>query len=113
MTLRRRSAVRPVVLGGSMGAVVGGSGVEGRLIRVGFEVGLRAAGPTDVPAVAAVWAAGWRDGHLGHVPAALVAARTGESFGVRAGERVADTTVAVVDGVVAGFVMVVGEEVEQ
>ncbi|WP_274622877.1 GNAT family N-acetyltransferase [Paractinoplanes aksuensis] len=74
---------------------------------------LRAAEPEDAPAVAAVWAAGWRDGHVGHVPEALVRARTERSFGVRAGERVADTTVAVVDGVVAGFVMVVAEEVEQ
>jgi GNAT superfamily N-acetyltransferase len=32
---------------------------------------------------------------------------------VRAGERVGDTTVAVVEGAVAGFVMVVGDEVEQ
>jgi GNAT superfamily N-acetyltransferase len=43
----------------------------------------------------------------------VVAVRTEESFGVRALERLADTTVAVVDGVVAGFVMVLGDEVEQ
>ncbi|WP_250008535.1 GNAT family N-acetyltransferase [Actinoplanes sp. M2I2] len=74
---------------------------------------LRAARQGDAPAVAAIWAAGWRDGHLGNVPDALVAARTPESFEVRAAARSADTTVAVVDGVVAGFVMVVGDEVEQ
>ncbi|HWD84021.1 MAG TPA: GNAT family N-acetyltransferase [Kribbella sp.] len=74
---------------------------------------VRRAVAADAEAIAAIWYAGWRDGHLGHVPAALVAVRTEESFWTRAGERIADTTVAVVDGVVAGFVMVVGDEVEQ
>ncbi|MFF0343356.1 GNAT family N-acetyltransferase [Kribbella sp. NPDC004875] len=69
------------------------------------------AGDADV--VAGIWYAGWRDGHLGHVPEELVAARTEESFWARAAERVADTTVAVVGGEIAGFVMVVGDEVEQ
>lgn len=67
----------------------------------------------DADAVAAIWYAGWRDGHLGHVPDALVAVRTEESFWTRAAERIADTTVAVVGDAVAGFVMVVGDEVEQ
>jgi len=39
--------------------------------------------------------------------------RTEESFVTRAGDRIGDATVAVVDGAVAGFVMVVGDEVEQ
>ncbi|HET6738275.1 MAG TPA: GNAT family N-acetyltransferase [Kribbella sp.] len=67
----------------------------------------------DAGAIAAIWFAGWRDGHLGHVPDALVAVRTEESFWTRAAERIADTTVAVVADEVAGFVMVVGDEVEQ
>ncbi|MET9318544.1 GNAT family N-acetyltransferase [Kribbella sp. NPDC003505] len=67
----------------------------------------------DAEAVAAIWYAGWRDGHLGHVPDELVAVRTEESFWTRAAERIADTTVAVVGDEVAGFVMVVGDEVEQ
>lgn len=74
---------------------------------------LRPAGPADAEAVAAIWYAGWGDGHLGHVPDELVAIRTKESFWTRAAERVADTTVAVVGDEVAGFVMVVGDEVEQ
>lgn len=75
---------------------------------------LRPAEPADAAAVAEIWRSGWIDGHLGHVPEELVAVRTPESFVVRAGERVADTTVAVVGGRgVAGFVMVVGDEVEQ
>ncbi|MFC8516705.1 GNAT family N-acetyltransferase [Streptomyces sp. NPDC057257] len=74
---------------------------------------LRPAGPADATAVARIWLAGWRDGHLGHVPEELVAARTPESFAVRAAERVGDTEVAVVGGILGGFVMVVEDEVEQ
>jgi GNAT superfamily N-acetyltransferase len=67
----------------------------------------------DVPAVAEVWFHAWRDGHLGHVPAALEALRTRESFVPRAAARVAGTVVADVDGEVAGFVTVTGDEVEE
>jgi GNAT superfamily N-acetyltransferase len=74
---------------------------------------IRRAEAGDAAAVAEIWYGGWQDGHLGHVPEALVAIRTEESFGVRAAQRVGDTTVAVRDGEVAGFVMVVGDEVEQ
>jgi GNAT superfamily N-acetyltransferase len=74
---------------------------------------VRPAEPADADAVAAIWYAGWGDGHLGHVPDELVAIRTKESFWTRAADRVADTTVAVVGEQVAGFVMVVGDEVEQ
>ncbi|WP_458244001.1 N-acetyltransferase family protein [Streptomyces sp. MAI_2237] len=74
---------------------------------------LRPATAADVPAVAAIWRTGWRDGHLGHVPDELVALRTPESFTARAAERVVDTVVAVAGGEVAGFVVVVGDEVEQ
>ncbi|WP_250037302.1 GNAT family N-acetyltransferase [Paractinoplanes maris] len=88
-------------------------GGVGRSDQVGAAVVLRPARPGDAEVVAVIWAAGWRDGHLGHVPDALVEARTLASFSVRASERVSDTTVAVVDGVVAGFVMVVADEVEQ
>jgi ribosomal protein S18 acetylase RimI-like enzyme len=76
-------------------------------------VTLRPAGPEDAPAVAEIWRSGWRDGHLGHVPDELVAARTPASFDTRAAERVGDTVVAIVDDAVAGFVMVVDDEVEQ
>jgi GNAT superfamily N-acetyltransferase len=74
---------------------------------------LRPATPDDAPAVARIWYDGWRDGHLGHVAEELVAVRTRESFDQRAAARVGDTVVATVDGAVAGFVMVVGDEVEQ
>ena len=74
---------------------------------------IRPATSQDAAAVAAIWRDGWRDGHLGFVPDALVAVRTDESFDTRAVNRVDDTTVAVVGQEVAGFVMVVGDEVEQ
>ncbi len=74
---------------------------------------IRPATSQDAAAVAAIWRDGWRDGHLGFVPDALVAVRTDESFDTRAVNRVGDTTVAVVGQEVAGFVMVVGDEVEQ
>ena len=77
------------------------------------EVSLRPATPEDADAVAQIWREGWRDGHLGHVPDALVTVRTPESFTQRAADRVGDTTLAVVDDDVAGFTMVVGDEVEQ
>ena len=75
--------------------------------------GIRPATPEDAAAVAEIWRDGWRDGHLGLVPDSLAAVRTDESFRTRAGRRVADTTVAVVGADVAGFIMVVGDEVEQ
>jgi GNAT superfamily N-acetyltransferase len=76
-------------------------------------VDLRPATPDDAPSVASIWRHGWRDGHLGHVPEELVAVRTPESFAARAADRVGDTTVAVVGDTVAGFIMIVGDEVEQ
>ncbi|WP_340687305.1 GNAT family N-acetyltransferase [Amycolatopsis coloradensis] len=74
---------------------------------------VRAATSADAGAIAKIWFHGWQDGHLGNVPDSLVRIRTRESFWERAAERVGDTTVAVLDGEVAGFVMVVGDEVEQ
>lgn len=78
-----------------------------------METVLRPAERADASAVATVWEVGWREAHLGHVPEALVAARTSASFRDRAVELVDRTTVAEVGGEVAGFVMVSGAEVEQ
>jgi GNAT superfamily N-acetyltransferase len=77
------------------------------------EIGIRPATGADAPIVATIWHRGWLDGHEGHVPDELVSARSEASFLLRASRRVADTTVATVDGAVAGFVMVVDDEVEQ
>lgn len=74
---------------------------------------LRPATSDDAPVIARIWYDGWRDGHLGHVADELVAVRTRESFDQRAAKRVGDTVVATADGAVAGFIMVVGDEVEQ
>jgi predicted cupin superfamily sugar epimerase/GNAT superfamily N-acetyltransferase len=74
---------------------------------------IRPATAADAPAVARIWEAGWRDAHLGNVPDELVRVRTSESFRTRATQRVPDTAVAEVDGGVAGFVMVDGDEVDQ
>lgn len=76
-------------------------------------VTLRPARPDDAAEVGEIWYRGWRDGHLGHVSEDLIAVRTEPSFRTRAVDRIGDTTVAVVDGAVAGFVMVVDDEVEQ
>jgi GNAT superfamily N-acetyltransferase len=79
----------------------------------GSEVTIRPAAAEDAPAVAEIWERGWHDGHAGLVPQELVDVRTPASFRERAAQRVPGTTVATVDGAVAGFVMVVDDEVEQ
>ncbi|QFU89264.1 GNAT family N-acetyltransferase [Amycolatopsis sp. YIM 10] len=77
----------------------------------------RPATSADAAAIARIWYPGWRDAHLGNVPDALLAVRTEASFGERAARRVIDpatrTAVAEAGGEVAGFVMVVDDEVEQ
>ena len=74
---------------------------------------LRKAVPEDADRVADIWFSGWGDGHAGFVPQQLVEARTEESFRTRAVEKLPETTVATVGDIVAGFVMVVDDEVEQ
>jgi GNAT superfamily N-acetyltransferase len=67
----------------------------------------------DVPIVSAIWAAAWRDGHAGHVDAALEEIRTPESFVPRAARRVPRTVVAEQGDHVVGFATVAGNEVEE
>ncbi|MGN6780696.1 MAG: GNAT family N-acetyltransferase [Marmoricola sp.] len=78
---------------------------------------LRAATADDVEAIAALFHQGWHDVHPGRVPDGLTQRRTPEAFLDRVSRRVAETdetTVAEVDGEVAGFVMVNDEgEAEQ
>jgi putative acetyltransferase len=75
---------------------------------------IRPAGAADMAAVADLWHEGWHSGHAGHVPEGLTVLRTLEAFHERTPLRVADTTVAFDDsGQLLGFVMVVGDEVEQ
>lgn len=77
---------------------------------------LRPATPDDVDAVADLFDRGWHDVHPGRVPDGLTERRTTEAFHERVAQRVAETdetTVAEVDGEIAGFVMVAGDEAEQ
>jgi ribosomal protein S18 acetylase RimI-like enzyme len=74
---------------------------------------LRAAAPDDIEAIAQVWHRAWRDGHLGHVPEALLAHRHLESFLARVPERLSSTTLATLGGRVVGFVTVSADELEQ
>ena len=80
---------------------------------------LRFATRGDAVAIARIWHDGWQVAHLGNVPGELIAARTPESFVERAADRAAHadgeakTVVADVGGAVAGFVMVLDDEVEQ
>jgi GNAT superfamily N-acetyltransferase len=77
---------------------------------------LRPATVDDVDAVAALFHQGWHDVHPGRVPDGLTQRRTPQAFHDRVAQRVAetaDTTVAEVDGVLAGFVMVSDDEAEQ
>jgi GNAT superfamily N-acetyltransferase len=74
---------------------------------------LRAATVEDVDSITEVWHTGWRDGHLGHVPAALLPHRELESFRRRVPERLSGSTVAVVGSTVVGFVTVHDDELEQ
>jgi GNAT superfamily N-acetyltransferase len=77
------------------------------------EVTLRQALPEDARTIAEIWHLGWRDCHLGFVSQELIEARHEDSFRRRAAERVNDTTLAVVKGKIAEFVMVVDNEVER
>lgn len=74
---------------------------------------IRPARPDDMGAVADVWHRAWHVAHPGNVPEGLTSARTLDAFHARTPARVADTTVAEVDGEVVGFTMVHDDEVEQ
>ena len=74
---------------------------------------IRPAVAGDAPAIAEIWESAWRDAHLGNVPDSLVEIRTAQSFRERAAASVPETSVAVVDGVVAGFVTNADDELEQ
>ncbi|MET0234836.1 MAG: GNAT family N-acetyltransferase [Kibdelosporangium sp.] len=77
------------------------------------ELELRPATSHDAGVVARIWHQGWQDAHQGNVPDELVAIRTKESFWQRARQQVDETIVATVDSAIAGFVMVIDDEVEQ
>jgi hypothetical protein len=74
---------------------------------------LRSATVEDLDSIAAVWHRGWRDGHIGHVPVALLPYRELESFRRRVPERLSGSTVAVLGATVIGFLTVHDDELEQ
>jgi GNAT superfamily N-acetyltransferase len=74
---------------------------------------LRSATPADAGAISAIWHAGWRDGHLGHVPTALLRHRNPADFAALVPPRVDATTVAITGSGVVGFVTVRHDEIEQ
>jgi GNAT superfamily N-acetyltransferase len=74
---------------------------------------LRPAAPDDVAVIADVWYRGWGDGHLGHVPERLLPHRDAASFLRRVPERLANTTLASIDGRSVGFVTLCDDELEQ
>lgn len=63
--------------------------------------------------IAAMWHRGWHEGHAAHVAADLVAMRTAEEFKMRTAARIGQTTVLEVEGQIAGFHMLDGDELYQ
>ena len=74
---------------------------------------LRAATADDIEAIARVWHDGWRDGHVGHVPAALHRHRRLTDFRRRVPALLDITTVATNGSRVVGLVVVRADEIEQ
>lgn len=74
---------------------------------------LRPATEADLEAIAEIWYRGWLDGHLGHVPDGVRQYRQPAHFRERVPPRLSQTTVAVAEGEVVGFVMLHDDEVEQ
>lgn len=74
---------------------------------------LRRASVADVEVITRIWHQGWRDGHLGHVPRAILPHRSRAAFRRRVPDQVPDTVVAVLGGQVVGFITVRDDEIEQ
>jgi ribosomal protein S18 acetylase RimI-like enzyme len=74
---------------------------------------LRPAIDADIDAICTIWHNGWRDGHLGHVPAALLRHRRLDDFRVLVPARLDTTTVATIGSGVVGFVTLHDEAIEQ
>ena len=74
---------------------------------------IRPATALDADCIAQLWEAAWRDGHVGHIPDELLVYRQSDSFQRRTAAMIARTHVAEVDGAIAGFVTLKGDEVDQ
>jgi GNAT superfamily N-acetyltransferase len=74
---------------------------------------LRPGVEADIDAIADIWHRGWRDGHLGHVPAALVPHRGLGDFRLRVPTQLDTMTVATIGSDLVGFIALHDDEVEQ
>lgn len=74
---------------------------------------VRGATPGDLDALATLWCEGWRDAHADLLPEALIGLRTLERFRARLEAHARDLRVAVRHGAVAGFTLILGEELNQ
>lgn len=77
------------------------------------EIRLRPATEDDVETIARIWHDAWRDGHLGHVPEALLSERTLDDFRRRVPQRIPHSTVAEYGSEVVGFATIEDDELEQ
>ncbi|QHQ37168.1 GNAT family N-acetyltransferase [Algicella marina] len=74
---------------------------------------MRAATEADVPALAALWHAGWQDGHAAVVPEGLLPHRDAASFAVRTRRHLGRIMLAERKGRLLGFYMLHDDELEQ
>jgi len=74
---------------------------------------LRAALPSDIPALARLWHDGWQDAHAAILPKELARLRTLESFAQRLAVRLEDVRVAGSTGAPTGFCMLKDDELYQ
>lgn len=74
---------------------------------------IRRAVTVDLDAIVRVWQAAWFDGHLGHVPPALLDERTPRYFAGKAAELLDSTLVAVDDTELLGVAFVSDDELVQ
>lgn len=74
---------------------------------------LRPATAADIPQLADIWHDGWHEAHAAHVPPALTALRSTDSFITRLGPRIQATTVLMQAGRPQGLCIIEGAELYQ
>lgn len=74
---------------------------------------IRKATQDDIGALAQMWHEGWHSAHAAVVDAELVRLRTPAEFTARAASHLDQTYVALVEGAIAGFFMIEGDELYQ
>ena len=77
------------------------------------DITVRDAAADDVAELARLWFDGWQDGHAGVLPAELRRLRTLVSFHTRLTAGLGAARVAEMNGAIAGFVMLKGDELYQ